>query len=438
MTRLVCAAMAQPTRLMLLTWILFALVFTFGPLDYFRDIKIHTWLAIAFSIVLFISGIFSATMVPIPKSTAVISPSRVNTAIMVTASVGIVGILLLAYDKVLLSGLDYTQGLAAVRFQRDIEVAGGIEVPRSGFLYLGYAVFSFGYCAVILFLLNAEMVRGLPAAAAQIAVASPIIYSLLYGGRAPMLLLVLLAGGAGLVRTLVRKPLLPRAHWIRPKLIALFLGLLLYNNYTWEERRQISSIEGYSGYLKVASKYWSLAPKVWVNEAVLDGRLPAQATMNILSNTLYLTHSVVTLDKMIEHRSLFSPYLGAYQIGIVSPIMRVFFPGARIVDRMTEDLQESGTFGWFPSAWGAWFMDLGAFGAMVAIFIWGLLSGLAYRLVRRRSGSGAQLLLSFALASVLVSPLNAPFGLSNSFLIFCAMVVTAWAMRYRITFRKHP
>ena len=79
-------------------------------------------------------------------------------------------------------------------------------------------------------------------------------------------------------------------------------------------------------------------------------------------------------------------------------------------------------------------MDLGTAGGAVAVFLWGLFAGAVQRGVHRTGSQGAQLLLAFALSSVLLSPLNAPFGLANSALIFFALAVTAWFLRFPL----HP
>ena len=105
----------------------------------------------------------------------------------------------------------------------------------------------------------------------------------------------------------------------------------------------------------------------------------------------------------------------------------MFAPGLKLPETMRSELAKAGMYGWFPNAWGAWLMDGGLYFGLLAIIFWGFLSGAAYTAVIRGGSVAAQLMLVFAYLAILVSPLNGPFGMANSFLIFCSFsVVGGW------------
>jgi len=245
-----------------------------------------------------------------------------------------------------------------------------------------------------------------------------VAYAVLYGGRMPILLVIILVASAGLARLLVSRSFFPRGQWLWWKLAAVAAAMLAYTNFIWESRRQLNGIANYGDFVAVAASRWELSPAPWLDRAVLDGRIAATRLMDWLSIDLYLTHAVTTVQRMVEHWGEFSIYGGLYQIGILSPLSDALAPSLQLAARMRAELSAAGTFGWFPTAWGAWIGDAGPAGGAICILIWGMLSGMAYRAARENGSLLSQLMLAFGYMCVFVSPLNGPFGLANSFLIF--------------------
>jgi hypothetical protein len=427
-------ALADPTRLMVLVWALFAVVFFSGPLDYFRQPRMATWAWIGIGVGLFAASALAAGRLP-ARWFAVDEPEtvpseRIERLVLITAVLGLAGAALIALDKVWLSGLDYSRGLAAVRFQRAAEIEAGIDVRRSPLLYVGYLTFSFSYAAALLYILRGEVVRRpIVAAAAEVSVASPVVYSLLYGGRNPILLFFVLLMGGILVRARRGRSLLPAVPALRLKLAVVVLLFLAYVNYTWEDRRSYWKIETYPRFVEIAHERWQTRPKSWVDRAVSGHWAPAGLVMNLISSDLYLTHSVITFDKIVERHGDFARCWGLYQVGLLAPLVNKAPAGSALLRQMYRQLRATETYGWFPTAWGAWYIDFGLGGAVGAVVAWGMASGWAHRLVRLRDDLAGELLLSFALATVVFSPINAVFGMANNILIFGSLVATALACR---------
>jgi hypothetical protein len=163
-----------------------------------------------------------------------------------------------------------------------------------------------------------------------------------------------------------------------------------------------------------------MRPSPWLDEAVRDGKLPAGQVMDWLSIGMYITHSPTTVQRMVDHWHDMSIYGGLYQIGILSPLTDILAPSLKLSQKMRSELMTAGMYGWFPNAWGAWLGDAGLVFGTLCVFLWGALSGLAYRVVRTGASARTQLMLAFAYMTILISPLNGPFGMANSFLIFAS------------------
>jgi hypothetical protein len=314
-----------------------------------------------------------------------------------------------------------------VRERRAVDVAQNIGLHRSLLLYFGYATFSFSCAATALFILAGERLKPLASICGQLSVLPMTIYAVLYGGRMPILLVVVLVVGASLTRATLGKSLVPAGRWLWWKMLILVACLFIYTVQVWQHRREINRVRSYDDFVFVADARWEMKPAPWLDRAIRQGDVPVAQAMDWISIDLYLTHSPTIVQRMVEHWREFSIYGGLYQIGVLSPLTDVLMPSFQLSRKMRSELIATGLYGWFPSAWAAWIGDAGPIGAAICVFFWGLLSGFCYRITVERHGLGAQLMLSFAYLAIFISPLNGPFGLANSFLIFVSFaVVAAW------------
>jgi hypothetical protein len=420
------ARLGHPAVFMSVIWLVYAGLFAIGPLEFLRQPGATTWSLVAGGVGLFVAAALLADRHTRAEGRR-LEPSLalVERMILVTAVAGLVGIGLIAVDKLFLSGLDYSKGLAHVRFQRVEEIEAGIDVPRSPLLYLGTATFSFSYVAALLYVLRGEGVRFGVAALAEISIVSPVAYALVYGGRNPIMLFFVLLVGGMLARGAGGRRLLPpmRGLWIK-----LALGLVLfagYVNYTWKDRRQMWRYDEYATFLRVVGDRWQARPKPWLDETMASGILAPATVMDAMSLGLYVTHSVTTLDKIVRRRHELDRFWGNYQCGVFAPLVRRLPGGAALLERLFVQLRVTGTYGWFPTAWGALLVDFGPGGAELAVLAWGLAAGWAYARVRQGADLRAELMLSFVLATIAFSPITAPFGMANSALVFISLLIAS-------------
>ena len=415
----------RPEFLMCGLWAVFVAVYFVVPIQYVHAPGFAAWGLMASYVLAFTFGSIVVTLPGVPPALVREEPAPLDAVIIACAVAGLAGAALIAIDKIWLSGQDWSLGISAVRDRRSVEVMEGVAIKRSWLLYLGYLTISFSCVSFCLFLLRGEKVGRAAGWAGQASVLAMVAYAIVYGGRMPILLVILLAVGCAMVRKLAGRQLVPTGWYLWPKMSLGFVAFLVYTNAIWSSRREIGNIHSYDDFLNVASRRWQLQPSAWLDEAVRTGDLGARAVMDFISTAMYLTHSPTTVQRVMEHFGQLSSYLGLYQIGILSPLFDVFAPGLKLPETMRGQLATAGLYGWFPSAWGAWALDAGFELALIAIVIWGALSGAAYRAVLRSGSSAAELLLVFAYTAILISPLNGPFGMANSFLIFCSFVAVA-------------
>lgn len=422
--------LAEPVRLILIVWLLHAALFLFGPNEYTRSIAPATWLWTAAGLSMFILGHAIAARLPVQPPLLDVPAERVSRVILWTGLIGLTGILMLATDKILYSGLDYSKNMAALRFERDAQVYLGVDVNRSPLLYLAYPTFSLAYASLLLFILDAERIKGRYAVVGQLSILSPVLYAYLYGSRGNLLLLLYLLAGALAVRRLRGKYAIPRVHGVRWKLVAFVLAFLAYSNFTWQDRRAYSSADMYDRFGTLTSS-WGMRPRPWMDELVANEWISGETAMNISSSAHYYGHSFVSLDRIREYSEELRPFGGFFQIGILSPISRLVAPEWEHVDDMRQQLRSADLLGFYVTALGASYLDFGLIGAALVLSLWGMLCGWCYRMAAVSGSLGAQLFLCAVVCSILISPMNSPVGMSNSFLILAGLWIAVRSLRHR-------
>ncbi|MCK1569973.1 hypothetical protein IVB16_13000 [Bradyrhizobium sp. 183] len=409
-----------------------------------------------------------------------LSVPTLNNVMMAVSLFGIVGIALVALDRTMLSGI--SNGSYAELLRCAPGLVDTIAIKRTPLLYAGYAMFSFGFASVVLFLLKGEEIRGWPAALAQVSMVSPVGYALLYSGRMPILFVLVLVAMAMLVRLMEGRTLLPRGHYLLLKTV-LAVGLfVVYSSAIWASRQNFCiqmaplitelqdknlrdasaagrpalsgelvppkadamaaielnkrvaearaaspstpSTSSTEAVLAMMLEAWDVKPRGYVTSAIESGRVSGHGAMIGLSTYFYLTHGVRTVDIVWKARNRFTPQWGLYEVGVLSPLLRIFFPGTDRVALMEAQQRAELIYGFFPSAWAAAFIDFGLVGAILYIAIWGGLAGWSAAGTRHSLRMTPVLLLVFVLASIVLSPVQGPLGIANSALVLVSMLVT--------------
>ena len=194
-----------------------------------------------------------------------------------------------------------------------------------------------------------------------------------------------------------------------------------------EARPQVGHRDDVTTLLLTMDQAWHTKPRAYVISAIQSGHFSPRTAVTVLSTYFYLTHSVRILDTTWRERERLSPHWGVYQIGVLSPILRVFFPQSGELPSLKTQLQSAGIHGFFPTVWAAAYIDFGMAGAIIYILSWGFAAGWSAFGVRHSAFATPALLSTFIIASILLSPVQGPLGIANSALVLVSIIIVGLA-----------
>ncbi|MEH2532796.1 hypothetical protein V1277_000820 [Bradyrhizobium sp. AZCC 1588] len=478
--------LSSPAILIVVIWCAALFSVAVGPIDYPGQPSIVVLIVVGSGIALFLLGYWGGRVLFVRYFSRQVempplSRRTLNRIVIATSLFGIVGIALVALDRTVLSGVSNSAYSELLRCAPGLVDA--ISIKRTPLLYAGYAMFSFGFVSVVLFLLKGEEITGWAAALAQLSIVSPVGYAVLYSGRMPILFVLVLIAVAILVRLAQGRPPLPRGHHLMVKTVAAIGLFAVYSSAIWASRQnfciqmsplitelqQEMKLKAPSGVankapetdekitatdiskriagaraapppeqkptsadavLAMMLEAWNVKPRGYVMSAIESNRLSARGAMIGLSTYFYLTHGVRTIDIVWHARDKFTPKWGVYEIGVLSPLLRVFFPNNQQVEALEAELKSTMIYGFFPTVWGAAFIDFGLIGAIIYILIWGVVAGWSAAGNKRCDLMTPLLLLVFVLASILLSVVQGPLGMANSALVLVSTVVTGFMIDF--------
>jgi hypothetical protein len=281
-----------------------------------------------------------------------------------------------------------------------------------------------------------------------------------------ILFIILLTIGAVLVRITQGRRALPEGHHLFLKMFVLILAFGIYSSAIWQSRRnfcmqmnglvrglqqsnalahpintddfakmlagaetapQASGRDPFTTLLLTMDQAWHTKPRGYVISAIQSAGLSPGTAVTVLSTYFYLTHGVRMLDTTWRERDRFSPHWGVYQIGVLQPVLRVFFPQNEELPRLKTELQSAGIHGFFPTVWAAAYVDFGMVGAVIYVLIWGFAAGWSAFGMRHSALATPALLLTFIIASILLSPVQGPLGIANSALVLISVLIVGVA-----------
>jgi hypothetical protein len=479
--------LSSPAILIVLIWCAALISVAVGPIDYSGQPSMVVLAVVGSGIAFFLIGYrggrflflrhFSRQL-PMPP----LSRRMLNRIVIAVSLFGIVGIALIALDRTVLSGVSNSAYSELLRCAPGLVDA--ISIKRTPLLYGGYAIFSFGFVSVVLFLLKGEEITGWAAALAQLSIVSPAGYAVLYSGRMPLLFVLVLVGVTMLIRLAQGRPPLPHGHYLILKTVAVIGLFAIYSSAIWTSRqnfciqmspliielqqeqmqREVPSAvasqphesnekitatdlnkrmaearaaappeqkqSSADAVLAMMLEAWNVKPRGYVTSAIESSRLSARGAMIGLSTYFYLTHGVRTIDIVWHARDKFTPKWGIYEIGVLSPLLRVFLPNNQQVEAMEAEQRSALIYGFFPTVWGAAFIDFGPVGAIIYILVWGVVAGWSAAGSKHSDLMTPLLLLVFVLASILLSVVQGPLGMANSALVLVSMVVTGFVLDF--------
>jgi oligosaccharide repeat unit polymerase len=152
--------------------------------------------------------------------------------------------------------------------------------------------------------------------------------------------------------------------------------------------------------------------------------------MHVVVNSYYVTHEVPMLDRTLNATARVGPYYGAYEFYLVAAFVERVAPGLNIDAVMVPELKAADVYGWFSTAWGGMYLDFGLVGALICAALCGWFAGATYRRALSGSDDGARLLMCYAFAGILASPILSIFTISISLPILASLLLTSWMLRF--------
>jgi hypothetical protein len=177
----------------------------------------------------------------------------------------------------------------------------------------------------------------------------------------------------------------------------------------------------------IMQQSWYTEPRAYMLSALNSGWISPRIAQVVIGYYFYATHGIRTIDIVWRERDHFAPNWGVYEVGVLAQIMKVFLPGSGQPERMLAEVKAAGIYGFYPSTLAAAFVDFGFAGAVVYVLIWGWAAGWSAAGARHSALATPALLLTFILATVVLSPIQSPLGLSNSALVLVSIIVVGLA-----------
>jgi oligosaccharide repeat unit polymerase len=436
--RVVRLVAGTPARLMTLTWVLFSAMYFLGPLTYDYPPTVYAWGFIGACLFAFFLGSradaamagraatrHSNTMGP------QVSNQRIDLVATVCAVAGLIGVLSIATDKLFLSGLDYSEGITALRYERSNQALWGETGPaRSPLVYLGYMTFAFSIVAYLLYRLKPEALSRRSVWLAHLGMASPVLMALLYGGRMPIIIFVVIVLGAIILNIFKgRRRHLQKRSAGRSILIVFVLLAVWYNGYIFADRRLRMGAGDYDIFNEYfqATSQTSMSPVA--RELVGRDYVPADWFMGTISTYFYLTHGFSVLERTLTSESRLGPYYGQYNLIIFFQVLTHLTGMTEITVRMNNEAYAADVHGLFSTAFGAMYLDFGIVGALAVLFLLGWLCQRIYREALTGQDVRKELLLSFVIPGIMMSPVHSIFAITVSMPILFAILVSNLFLR---------
>lgn len=411
-----------PLRLMLVAWGASLLLFFVGPVQFTDTLSPAFWWFCGASGLAFALGTCIRFRAAPPQPLA---NERLRSLTSAFAAAGLTGIAALAVEKIFVAGLDFSQGLAALRAFQDGDVlsTGFTQHGRSLLLYIGYLLFPFGIVSFLIGLLEGERLGGRTRFLALSGLAAPVGFAVLYAGRSPLYLALAYGFGAIALRAM-RRQLLPAGVVTWVGAIIFVLGTATYTVKVFLDRAQVRNhdveqiVENFDAFtLARASPF--------VASKVASGQVAAETAFATMYTAYYFTHGFVVLDRALQYRGPLGPYWGQHNFYILSALLDQGAPSLSYATAIRVEAQNADIYGWFLTALGSMYLDFGYLPSLLATMLLGVLSRRSWDRARVSGNLSADLVVCFAIGSICVSPTMSPFTVSIALQVLFGVLVAA-------------
>ena len=394
-------------------WVIYWLVYLFQPVrSIYQGIELAWLLQLLFVMMLSLAYIIGANVLPLrsrplPAGKTPLDQAEVKSIIRWGVWISFLGLAFLSYDKIVIQGIDYSQGLAAAREQWRIlgdERGGGASSPFSALGYL------FGGALFVSLALTLSRMVLLPDPKRFRFLLLGFLFlmanSLATGGRSSILLAVAFTSFGYFSSKRGGFPPLWRSSVIRISFVATAVLAGAYVLYVFYSRALASEVD-LANYSLEFLEFLGLEPIPWFSGFATSSAVGSGLALVNLAVS-YLTHSFVTTAAIIGYTGDSGDAIFVHLISIGAKI--------GVLDAPTEWFLA----GRFPSLPGALYMQFGLPGLLSAASFMGITAGLSSALFARRPGSVIGFFVCASIESIL---LMSPFLFAGDFLFFPFMLM---------------
>jgi len=413
-------SLTSPPALLLWAWLAVAAIRALPILDFIEPVSIDVWLVLGACYAAF-SAAFALTCRPIWPAAPVPRrlPAPITSLVYAFSATGLIGALARGIDFYFLRGLDYSEGLGAVRLA-NVELVGE-EAGARGLAAIGRILIAFSTVAAMATILRFEALSKGARCAALGSLAVAVAVSILEGGRNTLAINLALMACCFLIRWLVGKPAIPGGLVGRAGLAGVAIVAVVFFSYIFVDRS-----EALGRSLADALTALEASFNVQVSEQLkdADGGLLLGAAVSLAGLALYVGNGVNELNWVMEWLNANSLAMGAYNLDMpVVALQRMGFDVARF---NADLLYRPGVY---ITAFGELMLDFGVAGTVLILGLIGAAVGRAWYLARRRDSIGMELGLAFAVAWLIATPLYSIVAGFFSVLLAVAVFSLAIAAR---------
>lgn len=437
---------SNPTRAMVVSWVLWLILFMFSPFYYTVLPSPTIVVFILVCIACFAIGDFSVKQSIIvqkiklentekTKNQSLKLNKRLNRFIFACSILGILGAFLFVVTKLFLSGLDFSQGISGARIERANDVLSGFSGNTPVTTYIGLLLFPLGTVAFLVSLLEGNNLKRKNLLFAKLAVVSPVSVTLVTGGRGGILQLIIMFFSVYLIRfysnrkqkfaSLTQSGIYKRIKSVNFKWLFLVLVIFFcfYTFYIFDTRREIVQATDFYTSLDRWESYYGIFPAKFLERMVSNHVLDSNFLLNAMQTVFYLTSGPSVFTKLVLSNATVGPFYGQYQVALLASFFRKFYPSFSVSDKIHAELSQAGTLGLIPSSWGMMYADFGWIGTLCEAFILGCICRYIYFSALSKQRLGDKLVLAFVITSIVLNPIVSPLGFTDSFFTFLVFLM---------------
>jgi oligosaccharide repeat unit polymerase len=338
--------------------------------------------------------------------------------------VGLAGALAFVFGKLFLSEIDFSTGISNARIERATSAVLGESAKTPLIVYLGFLTFPFGTSAFLIHLLYSAPLSKWTNRLAKLSIIAPISVAVINGGRGGILHLFIM-GGATLFLNKI-KGIKLSTIWRKLGIIPyIFItGFLFYSAYIFESRRLLVGKENFLTLFSDWEANYYIAPAQWLLDIIENNFLDGNFAATIMQTYYYLSSGPSIFGIILDSQMQLNYGFGQYQIPLITSFLERFIPSLSLRSNLYSSLDSIDTLGLLPSAWGMFYVDFGLWGGFLEAFLWGALSSLIYINASKAKKMSLQLTFCFMVASIVLSPLVAPLGFSETFFTLLAFLIS--------------